>query len=345
MQSFAFNLTPGQYKVSVAPINWSCVGIDPYQSVGAIEYITVPQNEDLVITNGPFIDVSEYDFSDPSQTTICQPGGTGNLYVKVFNNYDGELFFYYPTDADLVVKEQIDNTTFRLQITSSVASGTLTVVNQEGCRVSKGINLEIGQPNFSFSSLNSQISGNATQTQMPLILAREEVTFNNTSSGDYSYLEWDFGDGSPVERYSAFSGTTSPVTHKYGVSGTYYPKLRLYNSVGCYKEVVKTLVVGKGYNVLVPNVFTPNGDTYNDNFRPLFSGFNSIQLTIYDYRGNMLYTEDAAVDPANPLQPIVLTGWDGEIETESPYYIYSIYGITLFGDIEVQKSGTFIIIR
>ena len=59
----------------------------------------------------------------------------------------------------------------------------------------------------------------------------------------------------------------------------------------------------------------------------------------------MLYTEDAAVDPANPLQPIVLTGWDGEIETESPYYIYSIYGITLFGDIEVQKSGTFIIIR
>ena len=345
MQSFAFNLTPGQYKVSVAPINWSCVGIDPYQSIGAIEYITVPQNEDLVITNGPFIDVSEYDFLDPSQITICEPGGTGNLYVKVFNNYDGELFFYYPTDADLVVKEQIDNTTFRLQITSSVASGTLTVVNQEGCRVSKGINLEIGQPNFSFSSLNSQISGNATQTQMPLILAREEVTFNNTSSGSYSYLEWDYGDGSPVERYTPFAGTSSPVTHIYGVSGTFYPKLRLYNSVGCYQETIKTLVVGKGYNVLVPNVFTPNGDTYNDTFRPLFSGFGSIQMTVYDYRGNMLYMEESAMDPANPLQPITLNGWEGDVKTESPYYIYSIYGTTLFGNIEVQKSGTFILIR
>ena len=345
MQSFAFNLTPGQYKVSVAPMNWSCVGVSPYQSIGAIEYITVPQNDDLVITNGPFIDVSEYDFTDPSQLTICEPGGAGNLYVKVFNNYDGELFFYYPTDADLVVKQQIDNTTFRLQISSSVASGTLTVVNEEGCRVSKGINLEIGQPNFDFSSLNSQISGNSTQTQMPLILARENVTFTNTSTGTYSYLEWDFGDGSPVERFTPFAGTSSPVTHIYGISGTFYPKLRLYNSVGCYQEVIKTLVVGKGYNVLIPNVFTPNGDTYNDKFKPLFSGFKSMQFTIYDYRGNLLYMEESEVDPANPLQPIDLTGWDGEIKTESPYYIYSVYGVTLFGDIEVQKSGTFIIIR
>ncbi len=47
MQSFAFNLIPGQYKISVAPMNWSCVGISPYESIGVIEYITVPQNEDL----------------------------------------------------------------------------------------------------------------------------------------------------------------------------------------------------------------------------------------------------------------------------------------------------------
>ena len=103
-------------------MNWSCVGISPYESIGAIEYYG-PSKRGLVITNGPFIDVSEYDFTDPSQLTICEPGGAGNLYVKVFNNYDGDLFFYYPTDTDLVVKEQIDNTTFRLQISSSVASG------------------------------------------------------------------------------------------------------------------------------------------------------------------------------------------------------------------------------
>ena len=61
---------------------------------------------------------------------------------------------------------------------------------------------------------------------MPLILAREDVTFTNTSEGSYSYLEWDFGDSSPIERYLPFAGTThSPVTHVYGVSGTYYQNL------------------------------------------------------------------------------------------------------------------------
>ncbi len=344
-QEFANNLVPGQYKISVIPINWSCSGQSPFDTVAVSEFITVPQNDDLVITNGPVIDVSEYDFIDPNQLTICEPGGAGNLYVKVFNNYEGDLYFYYPTEANLVTAEQIDNDSYRIQISSSEAVGDLTVVNQEGCRITETINLQIGTPNYTYTSQNAQISGNATQTQMPLILAREEVTFNNTSSGTFSYVEWDFGDGSPIERYTPLTGSSSPVTNIYGVSGTYYPKLRLYNSVGCYEEEVKTLVVGKGYNVMVPNVFTPNGDTYNDRFKPLFSGFQSIQMTVYDYRGNMLYTEESSVDPANPLQPLALSGWDGEIRTESPYYIYAINGTTMFGAIEVLKSGTFIIIR
>ena len=345
MQTFSNNLTPGQYKISVASLNWDCVGVNPYDSIGAIEYITVSQNEDLVITNGPLIDVSEYDFSDPNQLTICEAGGAGYLYVKVFDNYEGQLSFYYPSESDLVSHEKIDNTSYKIQITSSVALGDLTVVNAEGCKISKEVKLDIGTPNFNYSSLNSQITGNSTQTQMPLILAREEVTFTNTSSGSFSFVEWDFGDGSPVERYIPLAGSTSPVTHIYGISGTYYAKLRLYNAVGCYEEVIKTLKVGKGYNILVPNVFTPNGDTYNDKFKPIFSGFNSIQMTIYDYRGNILYMEESISDPAKPFDPISLSGWIGEIATESPYYIYSVYGLTLFGNIEVEKSGTFLMIK
>ena len=37
--------------------------------------------------------------------------------------------------------------------------------------------------------------------------------------------------------------------------GTYYVTLRLFNSVGCYEEFVKIVNVGKGYNILDPNVF------------------------------------------------------------------------------------------
>ena len=344
-QEFANNLIPGQYKISVVPKNWSCPGQSPFDSVAIERFITVPQNQDLVITNGPLIDLSEYDFTDPNQLTICDEGGAGNLYIRVFNNYDGDLFFYYPTDADLVQSEKIDGQSYRLQIPNSTSDGTLTVVNQEGCRLTVNVSLEIGEPSFRYNSLNAQISGNSTNTQLPLILAREEVTFTSASTGTFTYFEWDFGDGSPVERYPFLTGSVSPVTHIYGISGTYYPKLRLYNSVGCYKETIEILVVGKGYNILAPNVFTPNGDTYNDTFKPLFSGFSYIQMTIYDFRGNLIYVEESTADPANPLVPISLDGWNGETEIQSPYFIYSINGITLFGDTEVQKSGTFIIIR
>ena len=44
----------------------------------------------------------------------------------------------------------------------------------------------------------------------------------NSSIGASTYL-WNFGDGSPVERYPFLAGAVSPVTHLYGISGTYYP--------------------------------------------------------------------------------------------------------------------------
>ena len=306
--------------------------------------ITVPQNQDLVITNAPLIDVSEYNFTNGS-STICESGGSGYLYVNVFNNYDGNIEFYYSDENNPVPYQQLDNTTFKVEISESFEIADLIIKNEEGCRVSAEIDLQIGKPNFTFSSFNSQVSGNSSDTQLPIILAREEVTFTNTSTGTYSYAEWDFGDGGPGERIFSQIGTASPVTNIYGVSGTYYPRLRIYNALGCYKEESKTLVVGKGYNIMVPNVFTPNNDTYNDRFTPLFSGFKSFQMTIYDYRGNLIYTEEKVIDPSTPLQSMNITGWDGDTQIDSPYYIYSIYGTTLFGDIEVQKSGTFVIIR
>ena len=66
-----------------------------YDKIGLIEYITVPQNDDLVITNGPFIIPGEHDFNDKTNLTICDVGGAGN-HMEVFNNYEGDLEFYYP---------------------------------------------------------------------------------------------------------------------------------------------------------------------------------------------------------------------------------------------------------
>ena len=352
-QRFSNNLTPGQYRVSVAPRVWLCPLISKYANIGLIEYITVPQNDDLVVTNGPFIISSQYDFKDPTKKTICDVGGAGNLYVEIFDNYEGDLEFYYPDKAptSLLPHKQLDGKLYELPIAATSATGSLTVVNEEGCQISVIVNLEIGVPSFNYTSLNAQQTGTSS-SGTPLINAREDVTFTNNSTGTFTYLEWDFGDGSSVERNFPFTGTTSPVIHEYGIDGTYYVTLRLFNSVGCFEEIIKIVNVGKGYNILVPNVFTPEDSAspdkqviLNNYFKPLFSGFEYIQLTIYDYRGNMVYTEDDEADPANPFKAVILEGWNGKPFINSPYYIYSVFGITSSTKIEVTKSGTFIIIR
>ena len=352
-QRFSNNLTPGQYRVSVAPTTWLCPLVNVYDKIGLVEFITVPQNDDLVITNGPFIIPSQYDFKDPTVKTICDVGGSGNLYVEVFDNYEGDLEFYYPDKSatSLLTHKKKDGKLYELPIAATSATGSLTVVNEEGCQIGVIVNLEIGVPAFNYTSLNAQQTGTSSGGT-PLVNAREDITFTNNSTGTFTYLEWEFGDGTPIERLFPFTGSTSPVIHQYGIDGTYFVTLRLFNSVGCYEEVIEIVNVGRGYNILVPNVFTPEGGAMpdravkeNNYFVPLFSGFKYIQLTIYDYRGNMVYNEFDEANPANPFEAVTLGGWDGQPFIQSPYYIYSVYGITTTNGIEVTKSGTFIAIR
>jgi hypothetical protein len=195
---------------------------------------------------------------------------------------------------------------------------------------------EIGAPSFEFNSPSLQIDGQ--------ILAREEVTFTNTSALPYSYSEWIFGDGSR-ETVRMMSNTVSPVQHAYGISGTYLVTLRNYSGVGCYKEVTERVVVGKGYNVLVPNAFSPNGDLINDTFRVLFSGFSSVKFSVYDNRGNLLYVENLEEPNPDIPQGIALKGWDGKNAPPSPNFIYRFEGYTPTEPNPIIKSGTFILLQ
>ena len=150
------------------------------------------------------------------------------------------------------------------------------------------------------------------------------------------------------------------------MSGTYFTTLRIYNEIGCSKEDTQILKVGKGYNIMVPNVFTPKeGDKFgiNNFFYPIFSGFYKISLSIYDYKGNILFTQSLIEDDIDnpkgirftpgmnnvpPWDPLT-NGWDGNVGGKpapySPYYIYTVRGELFDQETIVDKSGTFILIR
>ena len=87
-------------------------------------------------------------------------------------------------------------------------------------------------------------------------------------------------------------------THSYGLQGTYLVTLQIENELGCFDQVTKPVKVGKGFFVLPPNVFTPNGDKKNDYFGVLFSGFCYVEFTIYDNTGNVVYpTKSSGENP------------------------------------------------
>tara|TARA_X000000950_G_scaffold3777_1_gene3956 strand:- start:419 stop:1768 length:1350 start_codon:yes stop_codon:yes gene_type:complete len=322
------NLESGKYKFEIQSLNDECEG-DP-ESLPKTYYeeiITVPNREDLYVVQGPFIDIN-----------LCQRKA-GKISIEVFDNQEKGLTFYYNGEV-VSIDEDASNPDagiYTVNIPNPVEQANLFITNAIGCQIAKNIFLtEVGQPSFVFTSPSFQIN--------ETVLTREEVSFTNTSATPFYSSEWIFGDGTR-EVVKTRSSKVSPVHHTYGISGTYLVTLRNYNSTGCYKEVTQSVVVGKGYNILVPNAFSPNNDLINDTFRALFSGFSSVQFNVYDNYGNILYSETLEeADPDNPAG-LELVGWDGANATTSSNYIYRFEGFSTSEGLPIIKSGTFILLK
>ena len=136
-----------------------------------------------------------------------------------------------------------------------------------------------------------------------------------------------------------------PVHHAYGIAGTYFVTLRNFSDLGCYKEYVEQIVIGKGYNIIAPNAFTPNGDLFNDQYRVLFSGFERVNFRVFDQRGDLLHSETVEQLQQPAVEPLQLFGWDGQNETGSSFYTYYFSGILITDQSEITQSGNFVLIK
>jgi len=319
------DLLPGNYKVIISSQSLTgCANTTNYTYYE--EIIQVSPNRELYIMNGPFVDED-----------LCV-GQQGRLTIDIFDNNDGNLSFYYNNilipSSDVV---RLSDRSWSVAIVNAVEKADFRIVNEEGCWITTEVNRGIGEPNFEYTSPNYEASS--------VILAREEVTFKNTSTDPYVKSEWLFGDNSPPELVPTLVDSVITVRHTYGISGTYFATLRIYNDIECSEEITIPISVGKGYNIMVPNVFTPNKDLVNDYFRPLFSGFSNMTFTVYDFRGNVIYNEFKEEADINNIKGFSIDGWDGNFAPYSPYYIYTAKGLLLDGETEVEKSGTFILIK
>ncbi len=151
----------------------------------------------------------------------------------------------------------------------------------------------------------------------------DPIQFTNTTTGDYINVSWDFGDGN-------FSNEENPV-HSYSGPGAYTVVQTVTFPGDCVYTRVITLLIEKGYKLIMPTAFTPNDDGLNDRFRPVFVGLDSMELNIYDTWGSLIFSETG-----DNVQ-----GWDGKVKgefVENGNYYFTFTAKTFFGTI-VRESG------
>ncbi|MFT5859653.1 MAG: gliding motility-associated-like protein, partial [Flavobacteriaceae bacterium] len=133
-----------------------------------------------------------------------------------------------------------------------------------------------------------------SQTQMSNLFT--EVIFTNNSVNATDYL-WSMDDGA--------SGTSVNTTHTFpsDEGGSYLVELIAMSPLGCADTAWVTVNVSEEVIYYVPNTFTPDGDSYNEYFKPIFtSGYDpyDFDLFVFNRWGETIWeSHDSSM------------GWDG----------------------------------
>jgi gliding motility-associated-like protein len=138
------------------------------------------------------------------------------------------------------------------------------------------------------------------------IISKPEIGFKNNSTGASAY-DWNFGDGTP-------NSNLFESDHKYADTGVYMVKLIASNTFGCMDTFSRRVVVQDLFRSHIPNSFSPNADSVNDVFAPVFTGASSYSLVVYNRWGERLF------DNENTSK-----GWDGRYNGA-----YAIEGVYLY---------------
>ncbi|WP_139134342.1 PKD domain-containing protein, partial [Crocinitomix algicola] len=142
---------------------------------------------------------------------------------------------------------------------------TLTITSIEGCVAS------FVQPNA--VEIFEQPVADFSYTPQAIDIMDTEVNFINHADYATTY-EWSFGDG------TANSSTFEPVHFYPEVGNVTYPvTLIAANDFGCADTITKRVKINDVLIYFIPNTFTPDGDSFNDKFRPQFAS----GLDIYDF--------------------------------------------------------------
>ncbi len=153
--------------------------------------------------------------------------------------------------------------------------------------------------------------------------------FRSQRENDHSpafLYHWSFGDGD--------TATGTDVLHVFNTAGNYRVSLTVSGPAQCTATRSIDLQVNKLLEL--PNIFTPNGDGWNDYFRVRTNGEEIYSFTVYSRAGMLIYKSES---------PFIV--WDGRSlsgeEMRDGIYYYTISRLN--GENGMQKKGFVQLVR
>ena len=200
----------------------------------------------------------------------------------------------------------------------------LNVTDRRGCTTTAEINLDF--PKFS----NAEFTFNSASLERDQLLSVFDSIYFQDLSGDATVKwQWDFGD--------EFTSDLQNPSHLYPAPGDYQVSLFSTDEAGCQTSTSMILKLERGYRVIIPTAFTPDGDGLNDFFQAKFIGLESYRLSIFSKSGEIIFS----------TSEIDSRGWDGLIggqKAMNGQYVYRFTGLSYTG-VDIEQTGTFSLVN
>jgi PKD repeat protein len=178
---------------------------------------------------------------------------------------------------------------------------------------------------FFYESIHvkADFSVDPVQGEAPL-----EVSFTDRSIRADIY-KWDYGD-------DTISYLKDPLPHTYYKPGEYTVLLTIESNLNCIDSLRSQKIVVDPSAIDIPNVFTPDGDTWNDKFAIDATSMRYVSMEIFSQSGQKVYAFSGDGERLKNWE-----GWDGKINNssiEARPGIY-FYVIRAFGWDDVRYDG------
>lgn len=261
-----------------------------YTVTGETGGCTTTGTVDVVVYPSPILGAAA-----GTDTAKCGISTGGILGVSVTGGTPGYTYQWLPSGPN---NDSLTN--------MPAGSYTVIVTDANGCVATGGSGIFTipGTP-----PVTAVVTPPLTTGQAPLT-----VVFTGTASVNATGYTWNMGNGT--------ASTQPNPSATYTAAGTYVVTMMATGLGGCWDTTAAIVIIDQPTVIVIPNIFSPNGDGINDDFLIFNTGLSSLQCEIFNRWGQFMFTLDAP-------QAV----WDGKTPNGSDasegtyYYILKAVGV------------------